>query len=355
MLSAVLRIVPQSVAARLYLVAALAVVAVAGLAAAAITYARHTGHAVTQLHEEGILAASLAGEVALLLERHRRLIETVKPSVDLQSMKVRSAEADEIGAAIEARASLPGDAFMDSIAASVPALIGNSRRVLFLLAQGDRSEAEAAMAGYVKIASRMQDQIELHRSGRVDVATAEAKALVSQGTRLTAQVLTLAFGALLLVGPLTVVIIRDIAGRLRLITATMTQLAGDNLSVSVPVTDDRDEVGDMARAVAVFKANALALMEKKKDIERLNGWFDIALNNMSRGLSMFDGDRRLLVCNKSYRDLYDLPAEIATPGALLPDIAAYWAQHNPGAAAAALPQWSLGKSGQNAVPGFSSS
>ena len=41
------------------------------------------------------------------------------------------------------------------------------------------------------------------------------------------------------------------------------------------------------------------LLEQKKQLEQLNGWFDIALNNMVRGLSMFDADQRLIVCNKA--------------------------------------------------------
>ena len=49
------------------------------------------------------------------------------------------------------------------------------------------------------------------------------------------------------------------------------------------------------------------LLEQKRKLEQLNGWFDIALNNMVRGLSMFDANQRLIVCNKSYRQMYALP------------------------------------------------
>src|SRR3569833_2029916 len=51
------------------------------------------------------------------------------------------------------------------------------------------------------------------------------------------------------------------------------------------------------------------LLEQKRKLEQLNGWFDIALNNMVRGLSMFDANQRLIVCNKSYRQMYALPEE----------------------------------------------
>ncbi len=41
---------------------------------------------------------------------------------------------------------------------------------------------------------------------------------------------------------------------------------------------------------------------------------DAALNNMTQGLAMFDADRRLVVCNKVYHQLYGLTAEQVKPG-----------------------------------------
>ncbi len=48
-----------------------------------------------------------------------------------------------------------------------------------------------------------------------------------------------------------------------------------------------------------------------------NGRMRVAINNMSQGLCMFDGDERLVVCNRRYMDLYDLPAEVVKPGRTL--------------------------------------
>ena len=55
-------------------------------------------------------------------------------------------------------------------------------------------------------------------------------------------------------------------------------------------------------------------MQRKKQLQQLNRWFDVALNNMGRGLSMFDAEQRLIVCNKQYREIYDLPARLTRPG-----------------------------------------
>ena len=47
---------------------------------------------------------------------------------------------------------------------------------------------------------------------------------------------------------------------------------------------------------------------------------EIAINNMSEGVVMFSADGRLVVCNRHYLSLYDLPPEIVKPGAKLTDI-----------------------------------
>jgi diguanylate cyclase (GGDEF)-like protein len=72
------------------------------------------------------------------------------------------------------------------------------------------------------------------------------------------------------------------------------------------------------------------LLEQKKKLEQLNTWFDIALNNMVRGLSMFDADQRLIVCNTSYREMYALPVELTRPGTPLAEIVRYHVRQETG-------------------------
>lgn len=49
-------------------------------------------------------------------------------------------------------------------------------------------------------------------------------------------------------------------------------------------------------------------------IEMQNLRFNVALNNMSQGLCMFDADKRLVVYNDHYAELYSLPPELLVPG-----------------------------------------
>ncbi len=55
----------------------------------------------------------------------------------------------------------------------------------------------------------------------------------------------------------------------------------------------------------------------------LNRCLDVALNNMGRGLSMFDAETRLIVCNNLYREIYALPEALTRPGTPLAAILRY--------------------------------
>ena len=52
---------------------------------------------------------------------------------------------------------------------------------------------------------------------------------------------------------------------------------------------DQHRIAELARALTALKANTAELLQRKKQLQQLNRWFEVALNNMGRGLSMFDG------------------------------------------------------------------
>jgi PAS domain-containing protein len=76
----------------------------------------------------------------------------------------------------------------------------------------------------------------------------------------------------------------------------------------------------LVRARAALEQDSAQTLEQKSPLEQLNARFDVALNNMGRGLSMFDSEAKLIVCNKLYREIYDLPDELTRPGTHLADI-----------------------------------
>ena len=102
--------------------------------------------------------------------------------------------------------------------------------------------------------------------------------------------------------------------------------AGRKTRSARPKSARRDDLAESAaelvESVGAFRA-ANPTISKAKDIEQIHGWFEIALDNMARGLSMFDADQRLVVCNRLYREIFELPEALTQVGTPFADIIAY--------------------------------
>ena len=58
-------------------------------------------------------------------------------------------------------------------------------------------------------------------------------------------------------------------------------------------------------------------------LKEKNRQFDIALDNMTQGLTLYDSEHRLVVANRRYAELYSLPPELLRPGTPLREIMEY--------------------------------
>src|SRR4029078_159622 len=162
----------------------------------------------------------------------------------------------------------------------------------------------------------------------------EAISFVSATARsLAVWVLLSAFAAIVLIGPIGLATMHRVLSRLRRITHAMTRLARHDTTAVIPSSEDGDEVGAMARAVEGFKDNAIQLIAREVELKQLNRRIDIALNNMTHGLCMFDAEQKLIVCNKTYVQMYALTPELSKPGTLLQGIENYRASIGNGAIA----------------------
>jgi diguanylate cyclase (GGDEF)-like protein len=138
------------------------------------------------------------------------------------------------------------------------------------------------------IAEAMDYGAALAFSAKLHLATAAASAL----------------GLLALAACALLVLLRRLILPLQRLTAAVTRLADGDVSAPVPERGRSDEIGAMAAAIEVFRANAVAL-------GRTNLRFDAALSNMSQGLAMFDTEERLVVSNARLCEMKGLP-----PGSL---------------------------------------
>ena len=62
------------------------------------------------------------------------------------------------------------------------------------------------------------------------------------------------------------------------------------------------------------------IFDQATELARTNMRFEAALGNMTQGLCLFDAEKKLVVANSRFREMYDIPAELTAPGTPLPRI-----------------------------------
>ncbi len=72
--------------------------------------------------------------------------------------------------------------------------------------------------------------------------------------------------------------------------------------------------------ITEMKSRELDLLRISRKLHAKNSQFDVALNNMIQGLCMFDGEQRLIVCNRRYLEIYGFSPSVVKSGILLADI-----------------------------------
>ena len=56
------------------------------------------------------------------------------------------------------------------------------------------------------------------------------------------------------------------------------------------------------------------ILQRQRRLETVNGRFDTALSHISQGITMYDGDHKLVVWNDRYAKIYGFPPELVTVG-----------------------------------------
>jgi diguanylate cyclase (GGDEF)-like protein len=118
----------------------------------------------------------------------------------------------------------------------------------------------------------------------------------------------------------SVMVGRSIARPVVGLTKVMNRLAAGNTDVAVPGTEQSDEVGAMARAVEIFRANAVARRQGEAELRRINLLFDAALNSMLQGMIVWGPDHRTQLVNRRWTEICGMPPGTLRPGMTVRDI-----------------------------------
>ena len=309
-----LPVLPVKIAARLYILAGLALATVVLLSAAALHFVKRTGEDVRDIRKLVQLELMQVYDLDLLLERHRRIVESAPVELDRERIKHKRDQARDVIEEMFDNVPKPSSGPAAAIGETLAALSSEGERALNLAAEFAQEEAIKQVAVYSAVASKIHNDISYSKIAHMSRFERDLKRVVSGGEQLTQWVEMGSLMAFLLIGPFSFLVTGQIVRRLKRMTQTMLRLADNDTSVHVSGTRFRDELGDMARAMGVFKANAIELLSQQREIQTLNRRFRFALDNMSRGLSMFDSEYRLIVCNARYGELYQLPESLMVPG-----------------------------------------
>jgi diguanylate cyclase (GGDEF)-like protein len=98
------------------------------------------------------------------------------------------------------------------------------------------------------------------------------------------------------------------------VTRAMRRLAAGDWSAAVESCSRRDEIGTLVEAVAGYRDSLQRNQRLAEAAEVERARLQAAIANMPVGLSMFDADRRLIVCNHRFAEMFHLPAALTAPG-----------------------------------------
>ncbi len=303
------------ISGRLYSLSALAFVAVAALAISSIHFARLTSSAAHNLGRSGLAGIARTAQLELLVAKHKHVVEAASKDIEPGRVAGLHQTVRAIGSELRTLANQQDFGEHASRAfALLPELTAKADLVLELASSFLIERAQSATASYLVTSTEINDHIREERAEHLNVAGGNLALLRENARTLIRWVAGSALIALILIGPISIALMRRVTLRLRDITRGMVRLATNDTSVEIAGTQEPDEIGGMARALQVFKANAISLLEHQSKLETVNLWLDIALNNMSRGVSMFDANAKLVLCNANYARLYGLPTHLTAEG-----------------------------------------
>ena len=306
---------PQ-IATKLYGAIALTLAVVYLLAAGTIQFASRTEDAVGLIRRNALNTALLSQDLEAALERQRQLIASAPypsdPAASAQTERIFQ-EGNREMATLLAHMGYGGE---HRFAEALTALERLGAAVIEFAHMRLPEQASAAVAPYAAASENLQKALAGERQRRtLDAKVALDEMAVSSRTLITWVCAAAAITGLL-IGPVGLLLLRRVLARLQGIGWALLRLARNDTSIDIPGLNHQDEVGQLARSVAVFKAKSIELLQKKGEFERLNLQLDAAINNMPLGLSMFDAQGRLLVCNRHFAEMYALPSELTWPGTL---------------------------------------
>jgi len=111
----------------------------------------------------------------------------------------------------------------------------------------------------------------------------------------------------------TMVVLASILGPLNRVVDAIRGITAGNLDTELPAPAP-DEIGAMARTLALFRESVVARSKIAAESERQRNVLETALTAISEGFVLFDKEDRLAVCNNKFKELYPALTDLTVPG-----------------------------------------
>lgn len=179
---------------------------------------------------------------------------------------------------------------------------------------GLMEEAEHLISENARLSSQLRSAVDdLVIAAQQDIDEAGQEALQAQ--RLGRNVLMSVVG-LSLLSSLAIVwlyVDRNLVARLQALSGSMLAIAGGNLRTPLPSVTG-DEIGQMAKALAVFRDTAIEIEEKNlREVASARQRLIDAIESINEGFALYDADDRLVLCNSRYEELLYPGEDVAMP------------------------------------------
>jgi len=258
-----------TISAKLYFIVALGVVC-AFLPVVAAVRGSHTmtaaGHAVYDVGMNGVESAL---NVRIDFERAKARVINAVSEMDLDKQNEHKKAYQDLLSHLLEKVRGAGDASTSGpMGEALTAYDVSAQKVFNYASLFAQDQAAQIITGELSAADEaMKDAIGRYVAGQKSQASTKVEELQETGRLMILSIIGLGVfsgGLLALIG---VTLARGIARRIHGLTFSMTALADEKLDTFIPDVRQDDEIGDMARAVEIFKTNALERRRLKQQAD----------------------------------------------------------------------------------------
>ncbi len=216
---------------------------------------------------EASLPAALRLEQAV--QALRAVVYRYMATPTASDLDIITVERERVGKELAAVKALPpADPMLAKIVAGLPAqaekMLASSEQLISAAASTEQTFAAQVTAG-IKLGDDAEALRNEYQTSRREAVSTAVKIAEEASTSGTIAAVTVGVLAVILAALITI----SISTLIKRMTRTMSKLADGDLKVEIEGAERRDQIGNMARAVSIFKDNASRIAEVESEKNRL--------------------------------------------------------------------------------------